>query len=233
MRIRSSRQLTYWLTPHRLPDAAQRLYRIQAGRRWCQDVAMSREPSGALTSLHATELEAARTRAESTSMRFGGGGNLDLVYDLSEEVGATRVVETGVAFGWSSLAILLSINPRGGHLWSTDMPYPYLDGSDHVGVAVPEHLRHAWTLLRGPDREQLPVALEAAGMIDLAHYDSDKSYDQALWAYRRLFEVLRPGGVLVADDIGDHLAFRDFAVSLHRRPTVIQDGRKFQGVLRK
>src|SRR5688500_7698327 len=54
----------------------------------------------------------ARHRAEACPVRMGGAGALDLLYALAEYVGATRIVETGVAYGWSSLALLLSLRRR-------------------------------------------------------------------------------------------------------------------------
>ena len=173
---------------------------------------------------------------------MGGGGNIDLLYELVlqysdpalDERSTGRVVETGIAAGWSSLAILLALKPRAGELWSTDLPYPFLKGAaDWVGCAVPEDLTGSWHIHRGADRDVLPKVLAAAGRIDLAHYDSDKSYSGALWAYGELWRALRSGGILVADDIGDHLAFRDFSASVEVRPTLVRDGNKFQGMLVK
>lgn len=171
-----------------------------------------------------------------------GPANVDLLHFLvrdyadpsREPEAAGTVVETGVAAGWSSFAILLALEGTGARLWSTDLAYPYIPGAAAwVGVAVPERLRGEWTLTRGPDREVLPAILSECGPVDLAHYDSDKSYSGALWAYGCLWDALRSGGLLIADDIGDHLAFRDFSDRVGVHPTVIRDGNKFQGLLVK
>ena len=73
----------------------------------------------------ASELEAAAARASSCPVRMGGPANLDLLYAAAETIGAMRLVETGVAYGWSSFALLASAaNRPGAKLVSVDMPYP-------------------------------------------------------------------------------------------------------------
>ncbi len=233
MRILSWRHAAHWLHPARLPEAVRRIVRAWRGTRWCRRVAVEHTPSGRLHTIHAARLDDAAARVDVTPVRLGGAGNLELLFDLCEEVGARRVVETGVAYGWSSLAILLSIVPRGGHLWSTDLAYRHTDGAQHVGIAVPTDLREFWTLLPGYDHDQVPVALEQAGVLDLAHYDSDKTPSGMLATCTLLFEALRPGGVLVVDDAGDHLGLRTLAQRLGVEPTVVQHDGKFQGILRK
>lgn len=145
---------------------------------------------------------------------LGGGGGVDLIYRICEGVGANTVVETGVAYGWSSLAILASISPRGGYLWSVDMPHPLLKDQELTGVVVPNALRKRWTLIREPDCTGLSKVLRQCGPIDFIHYDSDKSYHGRAATYQRLWPHLRQGGILLSDDIADNTAFRDFAAEI-------------------
>ena len=175
--------------------------------------------------------------ARTVPVMMGGPGNLDLLYHLALQEGVENVVETGVAFGWSSLAILLGLGSE-GQLFSTDMPYVRRGNEDYVGCVVPEDLRGAWTLIRLADHQALPRALDDLGTIDLCHYDSDKTYVGRMWAYGLLWEALEPGGFFVSDDIGDNDAFRVFAESVAAEPIVVEPGRydtstKYVGVLRK
>ena len=184
------------------------------------------------------ELARARRRQIDCPVRMGGPGNLDLLYHLAEFVRATRVIETGVAYGWSSLAILSSLAARPDSLLaSTDMPYAGTDSQDHAGCVIPDHLKDRWMLIQRDDRRGLPAALERLPVIDLCHYDSDKSREGRGWAYPKLWHALRPGGVFISDDIGDNLAFREFCDRLGRTPHVVRtpqpDGDKFVGVLVK
>lgn len=215
-----------------------------AARSWCAERAVSWEealeqlgfsrPDGALESLFPAQLAEARERAATCPVFLGGAGNLDLLYAICESQAATRVIETGVAFGWSSLAILLSLQNRTGtRLFSVDLPYFKHRNDRWVGIVVPPHLREAWQLFRMADREGLPRALKAAGRIDLAHYDSDKSEAGRRFAYRLLWQALRPGGVLISDDVGDNQGFRHFCEEISREPVIVRQAEKFQGVLVK
>lgn len=187
-----------------------------------------------LEAVAGAELAAARRRADAVPFKLGGASNVDLLYNLCEGLAARHVLETGVAYGWSSLAILLSLkNREGGMLFSVDLPYLKHGNDRWVGVAVPETLHRHWRLFRMADREGLPRAIRAAGTFDLAHYDSDKSRDGRAFAYPRIWSALRPGGVLVSDDIGDNTAFRDFCEKMRLVPLVVQQDDKFQGIVVK
>jgi predicted O-methyltransferase YrrM len=165
---------------------------------------------------------------------LGGAANLELLYHLTRRLEAHRVVETGVAYGWSSLTILLAQESiGGGTLVSTDMPYPRMNNEEHVGCVVPARIRTSWTLVRRPDRPALPRALARVGEIDLVHYDSDKTYAGQSWAFREIWAALRPGGVLIADDIDCQTAFRDFSSRLALRPIVVEGQGKLIGVIQK
>ena len=173
--------------------------------------------------------------AASCPVRMGGAGEVDLLYHLCLHLQADRVVETGVAHGWSSLVILLALERMGkGALASADMPYALRRNDRYVGCAVPESLRHRWKLVRLPDRDVLPKALREWPLIDLAHYDSDKSERGRAWGYEKLWSALRPGGILISDDIHDNLAFRAFSGKIGRKPWVLPArGGAYIGILRK
>lgn len=185
---------------------------------------------------HPEPLEEARRRCERAPVELGGAANLDLLYTICENQRAVTVLETGVAYGWSTLVILLSLAGRtGARLYSVDLPYLLLRNDDWVGTAVSEDLRPLWELYRMPDRRGIPRALREAGSLDLAHYDSDKTYSGRRWAYERLWSRLRSGGILMSDDVGDNMGFHDFAAEVGVDPLVVQDssGDKYQGLIRK
>jgi predicted O-methyltransferase YrrM len=188
---------------------------------------------------HADVIGAARIEEKQCPVPMGGAGNLDLLFGLAEHLQAEQVVETGVAYGWSSLALLLSLQHRAGaRLASIDMPYPERNNDRYVGCVVPKNLRAQWTLIRRADRQGLPMAFKMLDRIDLCHYDSDKSYAGRMWAYPLVWERLRPGGLFVSDDANDNLGFADFCSSLGIEPVIIETpsnhrGRKFVGVLAK
>lgn len=171
---------------------------------------------------------------------MGGAGNLSLLYSLVLGSAALKIVETGVAYGWSSLAILLAISSQGdAHLFSSNLHYPKFDGDERfVGCAVPQGLRAKWTLISAADSEAVPRILNLAGRVDLVHYDSAKSYAGRMETYPILWNALRVGGLFVSDDIDDNIGFMHFCKMLRCHPIVVETpqafGRtKYVGVLRK
>ena len=199
------------------------------------DVVLGRGPTPSVETVHPEAMDYARRQAETSGFVLGGAANLELLFYLTRGLQAERVIETGVAYGWSSLAILLAQQElKTGHLVSTDMPYPRAGSEGAVGCVVPDPLRENWTLLRKPDRPALPTALtHFGGAVDLVHYDSDKSYAGQHWAFAQIWDALRPGGVLVADDIDSQCAFRDFTAGVGVDPLVVVGERKLIGIVTK
>ncbi len=188
----------------------------------------------AIDSLYKDIFKVAKQAEENSPIKMGGAGDTSLLYHLCEYAQAKNIIETGVAYGWSSLSILLSLQHReGSRLASTDMPYAKMNNEDYVGCVIPEHLKFMWKLLRYPDRKGLDIAFSQFEEIDLCHYDSDKSYEGRMWAYPKLWNKLRKGGIFVSDDIGDNVAFKEFVEKLRIEPTVIKVRNQFVGVLIK
>tara|TARA_B100000963_G_C22635593_1_gene677428 strand:+ start:3667 stop:4452 length:786 start_codon:yes stop_codon:yes gene_type:complete len=180
-------------------------------------------------------------KVKNCPVKMGGSGNIDLLFNLCEHFKVRNVLETGVAYGWSSLSILLSISKRDNYkLISTDMPYPGLNNSKYVGLVVPEYLKKNWKLIRESDSIGLPKVLKNETNFDLCHYDSDKYYEGRMWAYPKLWKALKKGGLLVSDDIENNNAFKHFSESLNKQPYIIRFrnknksvGYQFVGVLIK
>lgn len=211
---------------------------------WCAQLAVDtatalaqltgEPPSPLLKDLFPDVFARAERIARECPVKMGGPGDLNLLYALAVHCRAAHVVETGVAYGWSSLALLLALKDRPeARLVSTDMPYPDRNNDAYVGCVVPEPLRPQWQILRYADRQGLPKALKLLGRIDLCHYDSDKTRQGRLWAYPLLWDALRPGGYFISDDIGDNTAFRDFAAGIGSTPVIVGGAKRFVGIIRK
>lgn len=176
--------------------------------------------------------------AKNCPIKMGGPGNLDLLYWISEYLKAQKIIETGVAYGWSSLAILLSIKKReNSTLISTDRPYINLNNDKYVGCVVPENLKSNWCIIKKADRDALPKAIKNLDTIDMCHYDSDKSYEGRTWAYNILWEAIRAGGCFISDDIDDNYAFYDFCKKIKKNPIIVrtpdENRLKYVGILMK
>jgi len=247
--FREATGMMWWSVYRRVLKKKRKLIKAYASYR-CENQAVSAE--AALTSLVGEDrgfdlesrfqkyMDSADRRVESADTKIGGAGNLHLLYGLSESINARYIVETGVAAGWSSLVILLSISQRpDSMLVSTDLPYPSAQNVDYVGSAVPCELRKYWRLIRDADRTALPQAIGLLPWLDMCHYDSDKSDAGRSWAYPLLWDSLRPGGFFVSDDVHDNLAFRRFCRRVGCIPTIVRDhghhrwGDKYVGILRK
>ena len=165
---------------------------------------------------------------------FGGQGHVVLIYAVCENLKAVKVLETGVAYGWSSAAILQSISKRSGQLVSVDMPMLKQTDYHLIGVAVDENLKNNWELLREPDKHGLNKAIKKHNYsFDLAHYDSDKSYYGRKWSQPLIWKYLRKGGVFISDDIEDNVAFKEFVESKNLDFFVLKFEGKYVGVIRK
>lgn len=171
---------------------------------------------------------------DKSQSNFGGPGHVDLIYTICERLKIKNAIETGVAYGWSSAAILRSLSKRNGRLISVDMPM--LKQSDYhlIGVAVESELQPYWELRREPDRFALPRAMKKMnGSLEFVHYDSDKSYYGRKWSQEIIWKNLIRGGIFVSDDIEDNEAFMEF-VALHKlRFNIVKCDGKFVGVIKK
>lgn len=185
---------------------------------------------------HGPLLEERAKIAVSRGFSVAGGANLDVVHAALLRTNTVKALETGVAAGWSTLALLTWITSQPqGRLVSVDRPYPGSRSNDYVGAVVPDGLATSgrWQLLNLPDRLGIPRALRALGEVDLVHYDSDKTPEGRRFAYPILYRALRPGGIFISDDVGDNMAFWEFVESNGLPALVVDVGDKFVGLIEK
>lgn len=156
--------------------------------------------------------DTANSKLRQIDLDLGGAGNYPLLYFLVRHLRPRVVVETGVAAGFSSYAILLALRENGGgRLYSSDFPYFRIDTPEKfVGFVVDDDLRGDWVCLTKGDKKNLPNILSQIDHIDLFHYDSDKSYSGRKWALDYVYPRMKKGSVIVMDDINDNAYFHDF-----------------------
>lgn len=177
----------------------------------------------------------AENRYKQVPIVMGGAGAVEFIFTVVRKFKPVHLVETGVAYGWSTLAMLLgTLETESARVISTDMPYPKMGNEPYVGYVIPENLRERWTLIRKPDVLAVPLAIKYfGGEIDFLHYDSDKSYTGRMFSYPRLWKALRNGGIFISDDIQDNIAFKEFSENIGIEPLVFEYKGKYVGVLRK
>jgi len=208
-------------------------------RRWCsersneysswareQDPVLWKEASNFA---HTFELNA-RAQLSKANVRFGGGGAYSLIYFLVRKRRPEFVVETGVAAGWSSAAVLAAMERNGsGHLWSSDFPYfRQARAAEEIGLLVPPELRKRWTLLIDGDEKNLPMIMREIPRVDMFHFDSDKTYKGRTFAHETVKPKLAQDAVVIFDDIQDNSHFRDIAGP---DAMVFEERNKYLGVL--
>lgn len=158
---------------------------------------------------------------------------LDLLWVLIRELRPVIVVETGVARGFSSATILAAMTENGiGDLHSIDLPALGL-AETFAGKAVPDDLRPAWHLHMGPSRVLLPPLVAELGHIDVFLHDADHTYESQLEEFRTVWPAIRPGGVLISDDVNNS-AFLDFCSESNVAPILVGQAKEtLVGMTRK
>lgn len=164
------------------------------------------------------------------------------LYSIVRTLRPKVAVETGVANGFSSAFLLQALHANGeGHLHSIDLPREvgrayepgtFYEGEGRAGIPagsgpgwlIPETLRDRWTLLLGRSQDELPPLLERVGELDLFMHDSEHSFDCMWFEFNAAWPRLRPGGVLVSDDVNSTDAFPRFAREQGREPLRLARG---------
>ena len=156
-------------------------------------------------------------------------GTAYLLYALVRHMRPSIAVELGVADGRSTQLILSAMDANAeGRLISVDI-------ADEVGGSAAGHPR--WELrVHVPGRtasRQLRGLLAEVAPLDFFFHDAAHSYYDQYAEYLAGWEHLRPGGLLVSDDVDWSWAFLDVARRVNVKPVVLVDRRKAVGILRR
>lgn len=137
------------------------------------------------------------------------------------------IIETGVAYGVSSAFILKALEQNGrGTLHSIDLPPLRREYERYWGVAVPDTLRDRWRLHRGSSGRILPDLLRNTGSVDLFVHDSLHTRRNMRREFEAVWPYLRPGGILLADDVERNRAFADLRRKTPSLWRVVRDREK-------
>lgn len=164
------------------------------------------------------------------------------LYAVLRTVRPLVAVETGVANGFSTAFSLLALKANGeGRLHSIDLPREvgreyepgtFYEGQGRAGIPpgsdsgwlIPDELRGRWTLVPGKSQDELPPLLQRLGTIDAFMHDSEHSFDCMWFEFNAAWPALRPGGVLISDDVNSTEAFSRFVVQESRIPVRLARG---------
>lgn len=161
--------------------------------------------------------EAEGTADAAGTVGFVTERDFTILYSLVRLVQPEVVVETGVASGASSVAILSALQQNGkGGLISIDLPPEEVAGKvleddmryDKVfahhgrpGWVIPEALASRWRLVLGDVRHALPSLLQELQHIDIFVHDDLHTPEHMFWEFETVWPHLSSGGVLAADDV--------------------------------
>jgi hypothetical protein len=167
------------------------------------------------------------------------------LYAVLRTVRPRIAVETGVANGFSTAFSLLALQANGeGELHSIDLPREvgrdyepgtFYEGEGRAGIPpgsepgwlIPPELKENWKLILGRSQEELPPLLERLGTIDSFMHDSEHSFDCMWFEFHAAWPHLRPGGLLLSDDVNSTEAFPRFASEQDREPIKLARGMAF------
>jgi hypothetical protein len=164
------------------------------------------------------------------------------LYAVLRKVRPGVAVETGVANGFSTAFSLLALQANAeGHLHSIDLPREvgreyepgtFYEGEGRAGIPpgsepgwlIPSELKERWTLILGRSQEELPPLLQRLGTVDSFMHDSEHSFDCMWFEFNAAWPHLRPGGLLLSDDVNSTPAFSRFAAQERREPIRLARG---------
>lgn len=174
----------------------------------------------------------AKLKQKKLNYKMGGMAHLNLIYNLILYLKPKKILETGVAFGWSTLVLILS-KQKNSNLTSIDLSYPTKNSEKLVGGAIPSNLKNKFTLLMGIDNYYLKKFCKQKKTYDFIHYDSDKSYDGRKKNYDLIWKLLDKNGCFISDDISDNSAFYEFISLKKLKFYSLKLNNKFVGVIFK
>lgn len=166
-----------------------------------------------------------------------------LLYVLTRLRRPAAVLETGVYYGGNTSFILRALERNGsGELVSIDLPdsairaasdaterHPHVGDSElyqadlKPGFMIPKRLRERWTFVEGDSHTVIPTLDRR---FDLYIHDSDHGMEFMLRELNLARNAMRPGGVMIADDIDWSNAFHAFVVEHGYYPLLLTDNGK-------
>jgi predicted O-methyltransferase YrrM len=162
-----------------------------------------------------------------------GWVNLDdalFLYWLVRKLKPKVIVQTGVCNGLSAAFMVLGLVKNGpeGKLHAIDLA-PVFNPQDpgwtikgkvygfiipegkSSGWLVPDAYRDRFEVWSGDAKELLPKMVDKVDSIDLFYHDSDHTYDHMMFEFREAKRKLKPGGLIVGDDISWNASVWEFA----------------------
>lgn len=161
----------------------------------------------------------------------------EFLYILCKLIKPDKVIETGVAYGLSSMYILQALNEnKKGTLYSIDSVFLPWQSKEMIGAAIPDHLRKNWKLILGPSSNKLRNLLNSLQSIDIFFHDSLHTSKNMTFEFETSWPFIKDKGFLLSDDISSNNAFYEFYTKLKLEPKILPQKSNlgsFLGILQK
>jgi hypothetical protein len=168
------------------------------------------------------------------SWNDGDAALIRAVWCVTRHLQPEKVVETGVAHGVTSRFILEALERNGqGKLSSIDLPLFEKSWRKQIGIAVGDGYAKRWAYIQGSSRLQLPKLLAQLGQIDLFIHDSLHSERNVRFELDRVWASLRPGGIMIVDDVDANWGFHSFTHSFSGHTSLIGEAEPIRPDLRR
>jgi predicted O-methyltransferase YrrM len=148
-----------------------------------------------------TVMDAAGTsRPNSVSSMSREGGTL--LYDLVRQLRPQRTLETGMAYGVSTLFICQALRDNGSGRHTAIDPFQARN-FESIGLANLDRagLRDLLRFIEAPSDEILPSLHRAGERFDFAFIDGNHRFDHALVDFFFIDRMLEAGGLVAVDDL--------------------------------
>ncbi|NDB89160.1 MAG: class I SAM-dependent methyltransferase, partial [Thaumarchaeota archaeon] len=157
------------------------------------------------------------------------------LYMLCKIIKPTHMVETGVAYGLSSMYVLQAMEEnKKGILHSVDAVFSPWQTKDMIGSVIPSSLKNRWDFNFGSATDKLNNVLSSLGSVDIFLHDSLHTYKNMMFEFETAWPYIAPGGFLISDDIGDNNAFYDFCTKMNLDSIILkQKSGSYLGLVQK
>ena len=157
------------------------------------------------------------------------------LYLLCKLTKPEQIVETGVAYGLSSVYVLQALEEnKKGSLHSIDGVFSPWQTKEMIGSAIPSNLKKRWNFHFGSSTKNLNNVLSSVSSVDIFLHDSLHTYKNMMFEFEMAWPCISSGGFLISDDIGDNNAFYDFCTKLNLDfITLKQKSGMYLGIIKK
>ena len=133
------------------------------------------------------------------------------LYILCRILKPKNIIETGVAYGLSSVYILKALKENQvGTLHSIDSVFRPWQSKEMIGAIIPDELKSRWNFIFGKSSEKLELIFNKIENADIFIHDSLHTYKNMIFEFESAEKNLKKSGIILSDDVLDNDAFYDF-----------------------